>query len=215
MKDYYKILGITTSASQQEIKKVYRGLAMQFHPDKNPDNEFAHARFVEIQEAYTVLADPIRRERYDDERWLNGMGKRTDYTQAVTPEWLLNMSRNLNQSLAQMDIHRISHQALQAYILLILSDAHIGVLKQYNDAAKDALIVAELLKATARLEYKYVSAICQRLHIIAAGRADMERVIDNTEKEKQEKEKRERLFPYIILLVTLALCMLMYIYGKL
>jgi len=215
LKDYYKILGITTSASQQEIKKVYRGLAMRFHPDKNPDNEFAHARFVEIQEAYTVLADPIRRERYDDERWLNGMGKRTDYTQAVTPEWLLNMSRNLNQSLAQMDIHRISHQALQAYILLILSDAHIGVLKQYNDAAKDALIVAELLKATARLEYKYVNAICQRLRIIAAGRADMERVIDNTEKEKQGKEKRERLFPYIILLVTLALCMLMYIYGKL
>lgn len=215
MKDYYKILGVKTSVSQQEIKKVYRGLAMQFHPDKNPDNEFAHARFIEIQEAYTVLVDPIRRERYDDERWLNGMGKRTDYTQAITPDWLLDVARKLNQSLAQMDIHRISHKALQAYILLILSDAHIGVLKQYNDEAKDTLIITELLKATARLEYKYLNAICQRLHIVAAGRAEMEHIIDITEKEQLEKERRERLFPYIILLVTLTLCVLMYIYGKL
>ena len=143
------------------------------------------------------------------------MGKRTDYTQAVTPDWLLDMARKLNQSLAQMDIHRISHKALQAYILLILSDAHIGVLKQYNDEAKDALIITELLRAVARLEYKYLSAICARLHIIAAGRAEMERAVDITEKEQLEKEKRERLFPYIILLVTLALCVLMYIYGKL
>jgi curved DNA-binding protein len=64
--DYYKILGVTRDSSDQEIKKSYRNLAMQYHPDRNPGNEqWAHHKFKEINEAYGVLGDREKRRQYD------------------------------------------------------------------------------------------------------------------------------------------------------
>ncbi len=64
-KDYYEILGVQRGASQEEIKKAYRKLAVQYHPDKNPDDSEAEAKFKEIAEAYAVLSDPQKRQQYD------------------------------------------------------------------------------------------------------------------------------------------------------
>jgi chaperone protein DnaJ len=65
MADYYNILGLQKSASQQEIKKAYRKLAMKYHPDKNLGNKDAEERFKKIGEAYEVLSDPKKRSQYD------------------------------------------------------------------------------------------------------------------------------------------------------
>jgi DnaJ family protein C protein 7 len=64
-KDYYKILGIEKDATEQQIKKAYRKLAIVHHPDKNPDDADAADRFKEIQEAHETLSDAQKRERYD------------------------------------------------------------------------------------------------------------------------------------------------------
>jgi curved DNA-binding protein len=64
-RDYYKILGVDRKASQDEIKKAYRKLAMKYHPDKNPDNKEAEEKFKEANEAHQVLSDPEKRARYD------------------------------------------------------------------------------------------------------------------------------------------------------
>ncbi|RLD06346.1 MAG: J domain-containing protein [Chloroflexi bacterium] len=64
-KDYYKILGVDRKASQDEIKKTYRKLAMKYHPDKNPNDKTAEEKFKEINEAQQVLSDPEKRARYD------------------------------------------------------------------------------------------------------------------------------------------------------
>ncbi len=69
MKDYYQVLGIQESASQEDIKKAFRKLAFQHHPDTNPGHEKeAEARFKEINEAYGVLGDKLKRQQYDAAR---------------------------------------------------------------------------------------------------------------------------------------------------
>jgi molecular chaperone DnaJ len=73
-KDYYSALGVSKSASQSEIKKAYRKLARQLHPDKNPGDANAESRFKEVSEAYDVLSDEKRRREYDEARSLFGAG---------------------------------------------------------------------------------------------------------------------------------------------
>ena len=64
-KDYYEVLGVSRSATQEEIKKAYRQKALKYHPDKNPDNKEAEAKFKEAAEAYGILSDPQKKQRYD------------------------------------------------------------------------------------------------------------------------------------------------------
>src|SRR5215212_256183 len=65
VQDYYKTLGVPRTASQAEIKKAFRKLARESHPDKHPGDAAAERRFKDINEANAVLADPAKREKYD------------------------------------------------------------------------------------------------------------------------------------------------------
>jgi len=80
-RDYYEVLGVGKNASADEIKRAYRRMAMKYHPDKNPDNKEAEAKFKECAEAYEVLSDPEKRQRYDQfgHEGLRGIGMR-DYS---------------------------------------------------------------------------------------------------------------------------------------
>src|SRR5512142_417297 len=64
-RDYYEVLGVSRTASEQEIKSAYRKLALTYHPDRNPNNPDAEEKFKEASEAYSVLADAQKRAAYD------------------------------------------------------------------------------------------------------------------------------------------------------
>src|SRR5215472_1841611 len=64
-KDYYDVLGVSRTASADEIKKAFRKLARKYHPDVNPKDKTAEEKFKDINEAYEVLSDPEKRKRYD------------------------------------------------------------------------------------------------------------------------------------------------------
>src|SRR5919199_4568626 len=64
-RNYYEILGVSPEASSEEIKKAFRRLALQYHPDVNPGDKAAEEKFKDISEAYEILSDPERRKKYD------------------------------------------------------------------------------------------------------------------------------------------------------
>lgn len=86
-KDYYKILGVGKNATEKEIKSAFRKLARKYHPDVNPNDPQAEARFKEINEAYEVLSDPEKRAKYDQlgadwRRWQRAGGEPQDFNWA-------------------------------------------------------------------------------------------------------------------------------------
>ncbi len=96
-KDYYKVLGVARNVDEKEIKKAFRKLAQQYHPDKNPGNAEAERKFKEINEAYTVLSDAEKRTQYDRygaqwEQFARAGGRPEDFqwnggqSRTVTPE---------------------------------------------------------------------------------------------------------------------------------
>lgn len=72
MKDYYDILGVTPETDDDQIRRQYRKLAMQYHPDRNPDDPQAEEKFKSVAEAYGVLTDPVKRSQYDRARAVGG-----------------------------------------------------------------------------------------------------------------------------------------------
>ena len=64
-RDYYEVLGLSKGATDEEIKKAYRRLAKQYHPDMNPGDKVAESKFKEVNEAYDVLGDPDKKAKYD------------------------------------------------------------------------------------------------------------------------------------------------------
>ena len=213
LKDYYRTLGVGTAATQAGIKKTFRALAVKYHPDKNPGNDLAEAQFKEIQEAYAILSDATRRNLYDEERRLSGMGGNSKRLQAVTPAWLLSVSQELNTSLATIDTYRMSQGALQAYILLILSDAHLAVLRQHAEIHINHSIVKELLLACRRLEARYIPPIEQRLVMLGHGDNELMQSIKSLVDHRVSEARRDTFLPYVVIIITILLCMLMYVYS--
>ena len=89
-KDYYKILEVDKKASADDIKKTYRKLAKKYHPDKNPNDSTAEAKFKEVSEAYEVLKDPEKRKKYDTlgENW-----KQYQQTGGTDEDWFKNFNQ--------------------------------------------------------------------------------------------------------------------------
>ena len=93
-KDFYAILGVDKSVSEADLKKTYRKLARKYHPDSNPDDPKAEARFKEISEAYSVLSDPEQREEYDQ---IRAMGSGARFTAGGTPGGFEDVFSMFNQ----------------------------------------------------------------------------------------------------------------------
>jgi molecular chaperone DnaJ len=90
VKDYYNILGVSQSASDDEIKSAYKSLAKKFHPDKNQGNKQMEDKFKEMSEAYNVLSDPKKRKEYDTLKQFGGRRRNTSYSSDDFSESELN-----------------------------------------------------------------------------------------------------------------------------
>lgn len=114
MKDYYKILKINQEATDIEVKKAYRMLALQFHPDKNKSPN-AHDIFVEIVTAYEVLSNPVKRAEYDNYLKKKAEWKETQRTEQRAYEKTETYSTDFNQNYRSQNAEKYANMTFREF----------------------------------------------------------------------------------------------------
>jgi molecular chaperone DnaJ len=215
VKDYYKTLDLKPDASIEDIKKSYRKLAMQYHPDKNQGDKIAEAHFTEIKEAYETLVDPNKRDVYHQQRWYNNaMGKRFADTVPLTPDSVLKEVINLDKYVSTLNVFRIDYAGLISYMNNLLSDEVITKLKDFNEREINRKIIKILLNTCDALLYEYVVKFSERLKKAADEDDAMHIAIDQYLKKRKRQSQWEKYKIAVIFAFVLLICWLIYSSGQ-
>ena len=206
--DYYNILQVTKTASQQEIKKAYRGLALKYHPDVNPGGKATESWFRQIHEAYHVLSDPARRDAYDQQRWYRESVTTGKASPPPTPEALLMKCRALSKYTSTIDPHRTNSTALFTYLLHLVNDVNREMLREWNNREANSTIVKELLKSCLMLTRDQFVAVSSKQLLISDREAE---AIETARKENRRNEYWKTYQVIIVFATTLLLCLFIYL----
>lgn len=210
LKDYYKILEVTPLATQQEIKKAFRQLALKYHPDKNEGDHLSEALFKEVQEAWEVLSDPKQREEYNYKRWFNRSIGEAFVERALTPAGILAECQRLKNYVTSMNIFQVDYDALSFHIRQLLSDSNIGILQQFNDASTNRAVNRTLLKAAEPLPLLYLQPIALLLVKLASHDESMIREVDEAVQQRKRHDYWHKYKWIVVVAITAIICWIMY-----
>lgn len=214
LKDYYKILELEPSASLPEIKKAFRKLAQQYHPDKNNNDPYAAAQFADIKEAYEVLTDPAKKEYYLQLRWYNqSVGKRKTQ-EVITPVTLLKQALELERYVSKLDTFRMDKQGLQQYILDLLSDSSIEQIGKFNEPETNRQIINVLMQAIKPLPPLYTTDIIIRLRKLPGKDPVAADQLEIFVQQRQKKYQKEKYSLLGIIILTLSISVLIFLLGR-
>ena len=213
LKDYYSILEIRSSATQAEIKKAFRKLAHQFHPDKNKHDPSATAQFAEIKEAYEVLTNPAKKEYYLQQRWYNqSIGKRKTQ-EPITPATLLKQVLELERYVSRLDVFRMDKEGLHDYLSALLANPTIEKLNSFNDVATNEEIIKILLACFRPLPFDHVLSLHKQLIKIRVSPGYSKKINDWVA-SREKIHAKEKYEIWIIILVVAAICGLIFFLGN-
>ncbi len=170
MEDYYKILEVSPTASHADIKKSYRRLALQYHPDKNFGKELYEAKFKEIIEAYRVLSDVKKRDEYNRSRNKYTQTEKKKPEPQTTPQTILTQTIDFRRKIAVLDPDRMNKLALFQQIQHLLSRLNISILQRNNDPKLNKRIIEEIMFCARFLPFPHVERICFQLTATLPGR---------------------------------------------
>ena len=214
VKDYYKILELPTTATLPEIKRSFRRLAQQYHPDKNDGSHMAAAHFREIQEAYNVLSNPKKREAYHYQRWYVRSTGKPFASAPLTPGRILQESRLLQQYVASMNLFHIRFDAVSLHIRELLTENAMGILHEHNDKNVNREIIQNILQAAQPLPKKFYLPIAALLLQLASDDATAQEYIEQALLLKKQRHLWDNYKWVLMLVITALICWLMYQYGK-
>jgi curved DNA-binding protein CbpA len=212
LKDFYKTLGLESSATLPEIKKAYRKLAQQYHPDKTADEPYAVAYFSEIKEAYEVLTNPRKKDSYLQQRWYNRATGNSATQDLVTPVNILKQALEFEQYTFTLDVFRMDKESIFEFIDQLLTTETVEKILQFNESGINQQIIFTLLKPVKFLPLERALLLKDRLHKLAAANRETEALINNTLRQMQKKEQWKNMEWIFILLLTAAICWLIW-YG--
>jgi molecular chaperone DnaJ len=206
IKDYYTILELPPSATMGEIKKAYRRLALQYHPDKNQGDRYAAAQFVELKEAYEVLTNPAKKEYYLQQRWYQqSQGKRKTQS-AITPVAILKQALELEKYVARLDQFRMDKQGLHDYILDILNYENIEKLNGFNELSTNDAIITAFLDAMRPLPYALTKSLIKAISKLHCSEM-VQGKISLFVQEKRNSGRRDRYKIWLMLVLVLLFCL--------
>jgi molecular chaperone DnaJ len=206
IKDYYKILMVEPGATEVDIKKAYRKLALQYHPDKNGDDLYAAATFSEIKEAYEVLNNAKKRNKYLQERWYNKATGNTTTAEIITPITLLKQALLLEKETASMDVFRMDDKLLYYQIDALLTEEAMNTLIRFNDISINEQLIKTIVKILPLLPYTLALSITNRLLLLQTNDATIKDTINDTIQLIGKKEKWQQYQWILIVLATLMIC---------
>lgn len=209
VKDYYTTLGIPPQASQEEIKKAYRRLALQYHPDKNPDDPYALAQFTEIKEAWEVLSNLGKRQRYHEERWLQrSEGRDFASGEALTPVSVLKRILQLEKDIQQHDHYRMNHHAMAEKAAEQLSNDIQEKVRQFKDGDIEQQVIYAGLRIGDMLAYRQSTILWRQLQVWAAPHTSLKTAVQQQMHRHQRRAFIERWQWAAVLLVAALVCVL-------
>ncbi len=208
LKDYYKTLELEPSATLQEIKKAYRKLAQQYHPDKNNDDPHSIAYFNEIKEAYETLTNPAKKDNYLQQRWYNKASANTNTQELITPVSILKRALEFEKYTAALDVFRIDRESLFDYMNKLLSEETINKLLQFDEPDINQQIMLTLLKPIRFLKYEKAVLLTDKLSKLIVDKNQNHSLISSTLQQIKQKEKWQQYKWIVIVLITAALCIL-------
>ncbi len=213
LKDYYTILELPPSANTAEVKKAYRRMALQYHPDKNGGDEYAASRFAIIKEAYEVLTNPAKKELYLQQRWYAKSAGTFKSAPATTPPSLLTRLIELERHVSRMDAHRLDKQGLADDLGNFITGKSLQMLNSYNDHGVNDELMRLVLAAARNLKHDQQLRIYEQVSQL--------RVSDNAKRrlelmqDKTFRSKRwARLKIWVLVLTVAAICGLIYLAGR-
>ena len=212
LKDYYQILQVDAGANKATIKKAYRRLAMQFHPDKQADSTAA-LYFREIQEAYETLSDPEKREQYHYERWLEqSMGNKMEGF--MPAHQIIQLIIKTEQYLSGADKFRMNSYQLLHHLLNLFSNSRIETLINENDPSIENTCISSAIRMAADLKSDCQIQFQDRLKNILKRHPQLNDSWNKQIALKMRVENREKQMVPILIIVVVIACILFYFLSK-
>lgn len=213
-KDHYKTLGVAVNATESDIKKKFRKLALRYHPDRNAESDFAAVHFREIQEAYEILTDPALRYRYDREWRLHFPGQSDHYVRTYTPESILDESIALNKQVKGMDIYRMNTETVMRQVKKILSEENVQLLLFHKNEPVNQNIIIELQSVASRLHHSQIPFISALLQKLADNNEKLSEQIVEWQQRLIRKSYWERYYPFIAIAIAVLICVMIYMLSR-
>lgn len=213
VKDYYTLLKIEPNADLSTIKKAYRKLAMQYHPDKTGNNHYTESYFREIQEAYLTLSDTRKREEYHYHRWLEkSMGHSLDT--ALTPVQIIQLFLKTEQYIHGTDAFKMDKYHLLEHLKELYSIGRQEIIISSNDEQleKESLRLAmqssKLLPSEALLNFQ------KHLQMLLSRHPNIQKEWSDTVHTIKKKERLDSFKIPIVILLTILICLAILLISK-
>jgi len=213
VKDYYRILGVEPGTDIASIKKAFRKLAMQHHPDKTDITNENSSYYQELQEAYQTLTDPSMREQYLYNRWLEkSMGHTLD--QALTANEILHLFIKAEQYLSITDHYRTNKNLLFHQVLNTFNKQRLSIILETNNQQMMMTTLQLAIQLCSRLDAKLSQELKTHFDELLIKSGSLNKRWDNLIVEKKQKESVEKWKLPFLVLITVGICIIIYFFSK-